>query len=1204
MGVESTWMRRGVALSVATALGITGAIAGTTAASAAPSGAVSALPLVAVQSALHATGTTTGQVAQLLSPELDERIGAYGRHALPGTGTPILSPDEQTATLERLTRAGAVPGELCDDDLADCEARPTWSTTSGALETGDASARTTATPTSLRAESSVTDVTVHLDDLLEGLTDITGIDQAASVGLASADATTAGAPVLTLDDVDLLGDTVDLMTEMPQTTRVAAFEQTDPALVLGSLVGAEDGVAYAGYVTDALLAGEVTVTAERPAVVDGAGAALRLTVEIHWDVDIDSVIGTIDASIDGTLLVADLGAYVLDADASPAALLQTVSTAIDVQHLEVPASGEITGGAFAELFNAELENTDIGGDDRIAWAEFGTPDTDPGENGVFVEEDEPREGLSFTRMQVSHVLADTGATATISGDDLAIGAELVAEDDIASAVFGLDDIVTLDAITANATAPRSFDAATGTSLDLENLRVLGDAVALPGDGSPAVVTVDTEVTDMDAAVAALFGEEIFAQAPGLKGNLTGSATTTVTATVTPVETVTGGTAAARLEVVLSAESEFSATASGQATMYLESMDFTAAGEFARLEVGAVSAGRDGSLIEPVVPEEPGEAPDTTWAIPTEAPSRILLSLTETPATSIGVTWRTDAAIDAGSVEVRELGGDTRSVPATTGEPVGFSSWEYSSRSHSAVIDGLSPETTYEYRVGTGEHVSDWFSFTTAAESGAFTFIGFGDAQNDLTEGFTPVAQMAFADVPEAAFALHPGDLINNSDRDVQWAEWFRAQEPFTATIPTITTPGNHEYSGDQPLTQYHEHVTQPLNGPVATAEDAYTRAFEEEIAEHLAESAFYVDHQGARIISLDDNPGSGVTEFIPDEVPACELERCESAIEIFLRMQGEWLGDVLAENPHPWSIVTFHQPVFSTSEGRDNALVRNAWLPILEEHDVDLVLTGHDHSYGRGHLIANETDLDGVQTGPVYAVSVSGPKMYTLSDPDDNIWTQNGARQVTRAGNTQGYQVIDVTEQAIHYRAIVAVKQDGSTVDAEVGEVFDEFTITKYPDGTKWVTEAGVEIPADTGDGGSGDGGTGDGGSGETAATLTLSSGTVAAGGTLSLTGSGFEPGAELRVELHSTPQVLGAVTADAAGAFASTVTIPASTETGTHTVRVFAGDDELASAEIEVTAAGALAATGGTFWALGLFLAVALVSVGLLLRRRRTSTS
>ncbi|MFF2277796.1 endonuclease/exonuclease/phosphatase family protein [Agromyces sp. NPDC058126] len=85
---------------------------------------------------------------------------------------------------------------------------------------------------------------------------------------------------------------------------------------------------------------------------------------------------------------------------------------------------------------------------------------------------------------------------------------------------------------------------------------------------------------------------------------------------------------------------------------------------------------------------------------------------------------------------------------------------------------------------------------------------------------------------------------------------------------------------------------------------------------------------------------------------------------------------------------------------------------------------------------------------------------------------------------------------------------------------------------------------------------------------IELGAGSVAAGATVDVSGSGFGPAAELRVELHSTPVVLGTATADEAGAFRSTMTIPADTAPGAHTLVVIGADGAEASAALTVTAA------------------------------------
>ncbi len=62
------------------------------------------------------------------------------------------------------------------------------------------------------------------------------------------------------------------------------------------------------------------------------------------------------------------------------------------------------------------------------------------------------------------------------------------------------------------------------------------------------------------------------------------------------------------------------------------------------------------------------------------------------------------------------------------------------------------------------------------------------------------------------------------------------------------------------------------------------------------------------------------------------------------------------------------------------------------------------------------------------------------------------------------------------------------------------------------------------------------------------SQGTPTAGGTLSVSGSGFKPNATVATAMYSTPQVLAVGQADASGTFSTTVTIPAGT-TGPHTL-------------------------------------------------------
>jgi len=185
----------------------------------------------------------------------------------------------------------------------------------------------------------------------------------------------------------------------------------------------------------------------------------------------------------------------------------------------------------------------------------------------------------------------------------------------------------------------------------------------------------------------------------------------------------------------------------------------------------------------------------------------------------------------------------------------------------------------------------------------------------------------------------------------------------------------------------------------------------------------YWDHQDMRIISLNSNTRHAD-----------------------INQQAEWLDEVLENNPNQWTVVTFHHPIFSSGAGRDNAGLREALLPVIEKHNVDLVLQGHDHTYARGHM-SNEQDGEReYTTGTMFANSVAGPKMYNWSDAD---WVNNGAYVRSGAEDTQMYQHIHIDGNELKYESYTAL-----------GELHDEFTMTKLDDGQKQITEGeGFEEP-------------------------------------------------------------------------------------------------------------------------------------------------
>lgn len=389
------------------------------------------------------------------------------------------------------------------------------------------------------------------------------------------------------------------------------------------------------------------------------------------------------------------------------------------------------------------------------------------------------------------------------------------------------------------------------------------------------------------------------------------------------------------------------------------------------------------------------------------PERLLLSPTAEPATSQTVTWRTPSQADAElQIAPHHTPEQVTTVPAThTGQAQGTF--------HTATATDLQPDTTYRYRVSddTGQ-TSPWHTFTTAThEPEPFTFLSFGDVQTDITEGAGPLIDAALEAEPDADLAVHAGDLVDDANDEHQWRQWYEVFDGSTATMNHLTTPGNHEYTLLR-LSQYWPlQFPGPDNGPRTGGTD-------------LASTLGHTDYQGVRFITLNSNYREAAP-LHPDR---------------WLEEQARWLEQTLDTNPHPWTVVTFHHPLFSNLPDRDKAPLRRAWLDILEEHDVDLVLQGHDHSYSRGNLTEHRTDQEQVHTGPVYAVTVTGPKMYEAGTEN---WTDNDAEVRVQQPNTQTFQSVRVEDHQMTYTARTA---SGETVDA--------FTITKNtPGGDKQVTD-------------------------------------------------------------------------------------------------------------------------------------------------------
>ncbi|MEE4301691.1 MAG: metallophosphoesterase family protein [Pseudomonadales bacterium] len=426
------------------------------------------------------------------------------------------------------------------------------------------------------------------------------------------------------------------------------------------------------------------------------------------------------------------------------------------------------------------------------------------------------------------------------------------------------------------------------------------------------------------------------------------------------------------------------------------------------------------------------ATNPPWQKATRWPDRIVVTMPADPATSFAVTWRTDASVTETIAEIApatddarfdlqaktsgartepldlealELGGERFAVPWNTGlPPVHY---------HSVVFDGLEPDTVYAYRVrGDRGAWSEWFHLRTAARSGPVKFLYVGDAQNGVRSHWARLIRSAFSAAPDADFILHAGDLINRASRDYEWAEWFEAVGFIHGMVPALPVAGNHEYARLGLGERQTDRILSILWRP------QFTLPLAPELPADLQEAAYELRYSEDVHLFVLSTQNTQIAE------------------------QAEWLDAALDASDARWKIVTMHHPIFSSGRGRDSPERRAFLLPVMQRHQVDLVLQGHDHTYARGAIGQTPERLgfrdEGGDVQVMFVNSVSGPKQYRFMEDGWDKYEDEGVVLARKAENTQFFQIIEIDGDALHYEARTAL-----------GELYDDFVMRKDASGRK-----------------------------------------------------------------------------------------------------------------------------------------------------------
>lgn len=274
--------------------------------------------------------------------------------------------------------------------------------------------------------------------------------------------------------------------------------------------------------------------------------------------------------------------------------------------------------------------------------------------------------------------------------------------------------------------------------------------------------------------------------------------------------------------------------------------------------------------------------------------------------------------------------------------------------HEATLTGLRPASTYQYDlrvagVDPTPGVVDHLRTAPAAGTGTIRFVAIGDSGN----GSSAQARIASRiDAETFDLAVHNGDVAysNGTYADFE-ARFFPYYDAWMRKAPIFPSIGNHDDRTSS---------AGPYRAFFVLPRDGATGAFP-----NNAERFYSFDYGPVHFIALDSEAAFASTARRQEQVA--------------------WLTDDLqSSQQRPWRVVFFHRPPYSSgAEYGSNLAIRQAFAPLFERYNVQLVLNGHEHSYERSVPWRESTDA--TRQAVTYVVTgAAGANLYPVGR---NAWT-------------------------------------------------------------------------------------------------------------------------------------------------------------------------------------------------------------------------
>lgn len=261
-------------------------------------------------------------------------------------------------------------------------------------------------------------------------------------------------------------------------------------------------------------------------------------------------------------------------------------------------------------------------------------------------------------------------------------------------------------------------------------------------------------------------------------------------------------------------------------------------------------------------------------------------------------------------------------------------------SNKAAATGLEDNTTYYYSYEINGTFTEAVKYQTK-DSKNFSFLYVGDPQIGSSSGNTAAGQTsaqgqdaatrndsfnwnntintALKQNPNVSFMLSAGDQIQTRDKKVPSQTYDKNEIEYAGylspralmSLPVATTIGNH----DAPSGNYSFHFNNPNASDLGKTE---------------AGGDYYYTYGNTLFIMLNTN-NYNIAEH---------QELIEKAV---------------SENKDAkWKVVTLHQDIYGSGEHSNEPVIANLrynLIPIFEKNNIDVVLTGHDHTYSRSLIL-------------------------------------------------------------------------------------------------------------------------------------------------------------------------------------------------------------------------------------------------------------